>query len=108
MTFRGGLLRLTCESGCACADPDNWGIAASSAVDFMNSYISSRAAIAAQIGKPFVLEEFGMDVRPCLTFTSHNLLNCLYWALHRTSACHPRALDRYKDGRLCMQGCGCA
>ncbi len=48
---------------CAHADPGSWGIPADSAAEFANSFIYSRAQIANAIGKPFILEETGMDVR---------------------------------------------
>ena len=46
------------------ADPGSWGIPADSVAEFANSFIYSRAQIANTIGKPFILEETGMDVRP--------------------------------------------
>ncbi len=48
---------------CAHADPGSWGIPADSVAEFANSFIYSRAQIANAIGKPFILEETGMDVR---------------------------------------------
>ena len=45
------------------ADPQNFGVAASNAFAFMSSFISSRAAVANTLGKPFIVEETGMDVR---------------------------------------------
>ena len=46
------------------ADPGSWNIPADSVVEFANSFIYTRAQIANAIGKPFILEETGMDVRP--------------------------------------------
>jgi mannan endo-1,4-beta-mannosidase len=48
------------------ADPSNFGIPASSASAFLAAFISSRAAVAQAAGKPFILEETGMDVRAFL------------------------------------------
>ena len=45
------------------ADPGSWQIPADSVAEFANSFIYSRAQIAHAIGKPFILEETGMDVR---------------------------------------------
>ncbi|CAL8463202.1 g2736 [Coccomyxa elongata] len=41
--------------------PGSWGIPADSVAEFANSFIYSRAQIAKAIGKPFILEETGMD-----------------------------------------------
>ncbi|EIE21346.1 glycoside hydrolase [Coccomyxa subellipsoidea C-169] len=42
--------------------PGSWGIPADNVAEFANSFIYSRAQIANAIGKPFILEETGMDV----------------------------------------------
>jgi hypothetical protein len=64
----------------ACADPGQWGIAASSAVAFVDSFVTSRAAIATSVGKPWILEEFGMDVRmhsSCAHLLWHPAFPCM-------------------------------
>ncbi len=40
----------------------------------MRSFVTTRAAIATAIGKPWILEEFGMDVR--MHASAHLLLAC--------------------------------
>ena len=47
----------------ACADPGSWGIPAADAAAFANQFLNDRAAVAHMIGKPYILEETGMDVR---------------------------------------------
>ena len=55
------------------ADPGSWGIPADSVAEFANRFIYSRAQIAEATGKPFILEETGMDVRPSLPLTYRSL-----------------------------------
>ena len=45
------------------ADPGSWQIAAPVAGDFANIFLYARAKIANAIGKPWILEETGMEVR---------------------------------------------
>lgn len=47
----------------ACADPGSWGIEARKAAAFANQFIADRAAVAHALGKPYILEETGKDVR---------------------------------------------
>lgn len=47
------------------ADPGSWQIAAPVAGDFANIFLYARAKIANAIGKPWILEETGMEVRAC-------------------------------------------
>ncbi len=48
------------------ADPGSWQIAAPVAGDFANIFLYARAKIANAVGKPWILEETGMEVRGCL------------------------------------------
>ena len=66
---------------CMRADPSNFGIPASSASAFLAAFISSRAAVAQALGKPFILEETGMDVRAFLC----GIISLSCSALPRTS-----------------------
>lgn len=45
------------------ADPGSWQIAAPVAGDFANIFLYARAKIANAVGKPWILEETGMEVR---------------------------------------------
>ena len=44
------------------ADPSNWGFSPSVNQEFANQFLTDRAAVAASIGKPWMLEETGADV----------------------------------------------
>ena len=57
------------------ADPGSWQIPADSVAEFANTFIYSRAQIANAIGKPFILEETGMDVRSSCPSTSEKSFN---------------------------------
>jgi hypothetical protein len=46
------------------ADPGSWQIDPSTAGDFANIFVYARAQIANKIGKPWILEETGMEARP--------------------------------------------
>ena len=48
---------------CDLADPGSWQIAAATAGDFANIFVYARAKVANAIGKPWILEETGMEVR---------------------------------------------
>jgi hypothetical protein len=48
------------------ADPGSWQIDPATAGDFANIFIYARAQIANKIGKPWILEETGMEARPGL------------------------------------------
>ena len=45
------------------ADPSNWGFPSSIVQQFANTFLSDRAAVASAVGKPWVLEETGCNVR---------------------------------------------
>ena len=47
------------------ADPGSWAVPAdlSSVQQFAQEYLSSRSQVAREAAKPFILEEFGLDVR---------------------------------------------
>ena len=46
----------------SCADPSNWGFSPTVNQQFANQFLTDRAAVAARLGKPWMLEETGADV----------------------------------------------
>jgi mannan endo-1,4-beta-mannosidase len=47
------------------ADPGSWGIPTPNFASFANQFLADRAAVAHAAGKPYILEETGMDNVSC-------------------------------------------
>ncbi|BDA44582.1 probable mannan endo-1,4-beta-mannosidase 1 at N-terminal half [Coccomyxa sp. Obi] len=65
--------------------PGHWGVPADSVAEFANSFIYSRAQIANAIGKPFILEETGMDPRGYAVYRP-DFYKALFSAAQRSNA----------------------
>ena len=47
------------------ADPGSWGIPTAEFAAFANQFLNDRATVAHAAGKPYILEETGMDNVSC-------------------------------------------
>ncbi|CAL8463194.1 g2728 [Coccomyxa elongata] len=83
--FRANLQDPNIAFGTIHVYPGHWSVAANSVQDFAYSFIYSRAQIANAIGKPFILEETGVDPRT-YAVSRPEFLKALFSAAQRSNA----------------------